>query len=105
MTIKFKGKNPAANKHLQTLLEPIATKADNLLLEKTVITKTLTKESLMDLLLDGELIYWDLIRDENGNVVKVKPYPRDVFYRKLYALRKQKSDDVLYDFKSRLGEL
>lgn len=99
--IKLKGKNVAGNKHLQTLLRPVETAADNLLQEKTIINKPLTDESLIDILTEGEFIYWELARDEDGNILKVKPYSRDVFYRKLMKQRKRKLDDVMYDFYER----
>lgn len=101
MTIKFKGKNVAGNKHLSVVLSRVETRADNLLLEKTIINKPLTEESLINILTEGEFIYWELARDEDGNILKVKPYERSIFYKKLAKQKKQKLDDVMYDFYSR----
>lgn len=100
--LKLKGKNPVANRKLKKILEPVEVKADNMFLETSTITKNLTVSELLEVLEDGYLVYWDLVRDKQGNITAVKPYPRHIFYANLMKMREKESDDIMYDFKSRL---
>lgn len=63
----------------------------------------LTEETLLEILDDGEGIYWELERNESGCITRVIPYSEEDVIKHLYLQSILEDDkDVFYDFKKRL---
>lgn len=60
------------------------------------------EEHLLELLYDGQFLYWDLVTNEFDEILAIKPYSVHQVMKNLYAIRLKEIKDVFADFESRL---
>lgn len=111
MLIRVKGKNPKKNKQLQAALGPVQLQAENLLQDEPTPAfsenTSFTEGELITMLENGEFVYWGLERNELDQIIRVNPYSMDRVIENLYRETQfikviKDTEDVLYDFTSRL---
>lgn len=91
------------NEALQRAFAPLALKF-NLLFEDAKVQVKMTDEELIKLLLEGEGIYWDLIKTQT-NIQRVIPYSDAKIVENLQRKKRLENiGDVFFDFHERQRE-
>ena len=66
------------------------------------LDKIRDEEHLLELLYEGQFLYWDLVLNEFDEIKAIKPYSVHQVIKNLHATRIRELKDVFADFESRL---